>query len=96
MKNSAYSETPYRKDGPMTKVDIAKRATSIIVGFGTGKVVSSVIQNNTDPEKAIDKVAIAAASYVLGAMLADKTKAWTDEKIDELIAWWIKNVTEKF
>lgn len=78
----------------MTKTDIAKKAVRIVVGFGTAKIVSSIIQNNTDPETVTDQVAITGASVVVGMMAADATDAYTAAKIDELIAWWNANVTK--
>lgn len=77
----------------MTKTDFAKKAVSLIVGFGTAKVVKEIIKNNTAPEKATDKAAIIIAGYVLGAIAADASKVWTDDKIDALVDWWTKNIT---
>lgn len=79
----------------MTKTEIAKKATSFVVGFGTTKVVKQIIKNNVDVSKVTDKVAIEIAAYVLGMMLADATEKWTDTKIDKLVEWWTENVTAK-
>lgn len=70
----------------MTKTDLVKRLVSFVVGSATAAVVKEIIKNNTDPEKVTDKAAVIIASYVLGAIAADASKAWTDAKIDELIA----------
>jgi len=74
----------------MTKTEIAKALTSCVVGFATSTVVKEIVKNNTDPEKVADKAAVIIASYVLGAIAADASKKWTDSKIDELIAQWMK------
>lgn len=80
----------------MTKTEIAKKTIPVVVGFLTAATVKEMIKNSTDAEKLTDKVTITVAGYVLGAIAADAAKDWTDAKIDELIAWWTKNVTEKF
>jgi hypothetical protein len=67
------------------KIRIAKGVATFIVGAGTTKIVKSIIQNNTDPEKLVDRVEIAAASVVIGAMAADATRRYTDNMIDELV-----------
>lgn len=68
-----------------TKTDIAKQVVSIVVGIGTSKIVAGVIKNNTDPDKLTDKVAIAAASVVLGGIIAERTRVYTDAQIDKFI-----------
>jgi len=79
----------------MTKTELAKGAVAFIVGGTTATVVKQIIKNNTDPDTVGDKAAVVIASYVLGAIAADASKQWSDAQIDKLIAWWIKNVTEK-
>lgn len=79
----------------MNKTDIAKATVGFVIGAGTAKIVREIIKNNTTPDKVTDKAAVFIASYVLGAIAADASKEWTNAKIDALIAWWIKNVTEK-
>lgn len=79
----------------MTKTDIAKTIVGFVVGAGASKIVKGVIDKNVEPEKKTDKVAVAAASYVVGAMAADATKKYTDAKIDEIVEWWEKNVKSK-
>lgn len=80
----------------MTKTEVAKWAAALVVGGTTTKVVKEIIQNNTDPTTIADKSAVIVGSYVLGAIVADASKKWTDAKLDSLIIWWTKNITEKF
>jgi len=80
----------------MTKTDVVKRVVSGIVMFSTASVVKQVIKNSTSATTIPEKIAVIIAGYVLGAIAADASKVWTDDKIDELIAWWTQNVTEKF
>ena len=69
----------------MTKLQLVKTATSFIVGAGTTKIVSGIIQNNVSPANAADKVAIAGAAFVIGSMAADATRRYTDSAIDEVV-----------
>lgn len=75
----------------MTKTEITKGVVSFVVGSCTAKVVRDIILNNVSPaEKLTDKVAISIACYVIGAIVADRTKVWTDAQIDKLIEQWKK------
>lgn len=80
----------------MNKLDIAKLAVNFVVGAGVTKIVTGIIKNNTNPEKLTDVVAIYSGGAMLGAMVADKTKDYTSEKIDEVADWWTKNITPRF
>lgn len=76
----------------MTKIELAKLATNIIVGAGTSKIVADVIKTNTDPQNVKDIVTINASGLVLGMMAAEKTKEFTSAKIDEVAAWYKKTI----
>lgn len=75
----------------MNKIALAKNAVSLIVGTGTAKIVSSIISNNTNQENVVDKVTMTSASLVLGAMVADVTKRYTDAKIEQIAAFVNEN-----
>lgn len=79
----------------MNKIELAKKAASLIVGLGTTKIVNDIIENNTTTETVKDKVAVKAGSVVIGSMAADATSSYTDRKIDEAIDWWRKNITNR-
>lgn len=79
----------------MDKIAIAKNVTSFVVGAGTTRIVGSIIANNVSSETAIQKVAVGSASFVIGAMAADATKAYTSSKIDQAVAWYNDNFTGK-
>jgi hypothetical protein len=79
----------------MTKLEIAKRATSFIVGVGTTKIVQGIVENNTHPEKVTDQVSILAGSIVIGSMVSDMTRKYTDAKIEEIAAWYNANVKNR-
>lgn len=71
----------------MNALEITKTAASMIVGVGTSKIVHSIINNNVDPETAVDTVTIAAGSLVIGSMATDATKKYLDTKINDAVAW---------
>jgi hypothetical protein len=72
----------------MSKTLIAKRIVSFIVGAGAAKIISGIVTHNTDPENIYDSVTIVAGSMVMGAVLAEHCKQYTDKSIDEIIAIW--------
>lgn len=76
----------------MTKFDVAKKAVSLTVGFGTSAIIGSAIKNNTAPDNTADKVAMPVAAVALAWMISDVTKKFTDAKMDELYDWYLKNV----
>lgn len=75
----------------MNKIQFAKNVVTTVVGVGTAKIVSSIISNNTNQENVVDKVTMTSASLVLGAMVADVTKRYTDAKIDEIATFVNEN-----
>lgn len=79
----------------MDKLAITKKIISTIVGIGTTKIVSGIIENNVDTDTTFQKVTVASASTALGYAVSEYTSEFTDSKIDELAAWWNKNVTNR-
>jgi hypothetical protein len=76
----------------MTKLDIAKRAISFTVGFGTSAIIGSIIKNNSAPSNLPEKVAMPVAGVMLTMMVSDVTKKYTDAKVDEVVAWYNENI----
>ena len=76
----------------MNKLDLVKSATNIIVGAGTTSIVGSIIKNNSQPKNLADQVTTAAATIVIGSMVADATKKYTSTKIDEIADWYNENL----
>jgi len=72
----------------MTKTDVAKQIVTFVVNVGTSKIIHGIVSNNTNPERMTDHISIAVGSIVLGSMVADATRKFTDAKIDELITFW--------
>lgn len=76
----------------MTKFDVAKKALSFTVGFGTSAIVGSVIKNNAAPSNTADAVSMPVAGFVIALMVSNATQKYTDAKMDELRDWYLKNV----
>jgi hypothetical protein len=84
----------------MNKIAAVKLVTGLIVGSGTSKIVKTIIENNVDiriainntPLKVLEKVSVAAGTLVIGAMAADVSRRYTDNKIDEAVAWYDENI----
>lgn len=66
----------------MNKLDIVKTAASITVGAGVSKIVHQIIDNNVNPEKAIEKIYVAAGAMTIGMMAKDASKTYVNAKID--------------
>jgi hypothetical protein len=77
----------------MTPIDLTKSILNVLVGVGTAKIVKSIIENNTSTHTLIAKVTVTSAAVVIGLMASDATQAYSDQKIDEIVAWWRENVT---
>ena len=74
----------------MNRIEIAKQAVSIVVGLGTSKIIAGVIANNTNPENLLQKIEITSASVVLGGIIAEASRKYTDAKIEAIASWWTK------
>jgi hypothetical protein len=72
----------------MNKVQIAKTIANVIVGAGTYRLVNGIVENNMETETTTDKVLAQSTSLVIGAMASNVTRSYTDQKIDEIVAWW--------
>jgi uncharacterized membrane protein YcjF (UPF0283 family) len=76
----------------MDKLDLTKNVASFVVGTGTTKIVTGIIQNNIVADNLYSKVTVVGAGVVIGMMAADATKSYTNAKIDEAANWWRANV----
>lgn len=76
----------------MTKLEVAKKATSLVVGFGTSAIVAGFIRNNSAPSNAAEKVAMPVAAFVIGMMAVEVTKKYTDHQFDKAVAWYQENI----
>lgn len=71
-----------------SKLDVLKTAVRWIVLIGTGKIVTDIIQSNTEPEGMRDYVTYTAGGYALGGLVAVEAGKFTDQKIDDMAASW--------
>lgn len=78
----------------MTRTEFAKKATSAVVSFSVGRVISAIIHNNVPVQTVADKVAVETGSFVLGGMAATHASQYTDQMIDDVSNWWKTNVTK--
>jgi hypothetical protein len=76
----------------MDKLDIFKKATRTVVGLGITRVVSAVVKNNVPDGNFYNKVAIHVGIYVIGGMISEISKGFTDEKIDEVVTFYDNHV----
>lgn len=77
----------------INKTTVAKRIVGGIVGYGTFTIVRQAIRNNTETETIRDRVTVNSASLLAAYVAEEKSRAYTDAKIDEIVAWWEENVT---
>lgn len=76
----------------MTKTQLAKEAAKNVVGWSSSFAIASVIRNNATPQTKVQELEVVVASFVLGAMVAEKAQEYTDRQIDSAISWWNANV----
>lgn len=63
---------------------IVKNVVSMVVAIGTGKAISSIIENAVKTETVKDKVTNKVAAYTLGGMVGEQASKYTDAKIDAI------------
>lgn len=71
----------------MKKIEILKKAVSMIVSVGTAKIVKGIIESNVTTETITDKVTVAAASAAIGGAVGELTSEYTSNQIDEIVAF---------
>jgi hypothetical protein len=76
----------------MTKIQLTKKIVRFVVGNSVVFATASVVHNNVSTQKPLQKVEAIVAAAVLGHLVAEHTMDWTDEKIDQLVAWYQANV----
>jgi hypothetical protein len=71
----------------MKKLEILKKAVSVIVGIGTAKIIHEIIKNNVDTDSTYSKVTVTAASTAIGGAVSELTQQYTDRMIDQTAAF---------
>ncbi len=78
----------------MNNVQLAKTLTTAVVRLGTGSIVTAIVRNNTTPSNAFEKVSIPAGAFVLGGIVSDAAKQYTERVIDDVVTAWSKAKNE--
>lgn len=71
-----------------TKIKTTKFIARNIVATSVSFCVGAIIQQNVAVEKPADKAKLAIGSFAIGAMVADKSKEYVDNTVDELVSAW--------
>lgn len=79
----------------MKAIAITKKVVSTIVGIGTAKIVNDIVERNVDTDSVYQKVTVKSASVAIGYAVSETTSNYTDRKIDEAVALWIKIVNNR-
>jgi hypothetical protein len=74
------------------KIQIAKTVLSTAAGIGAAKVVAQVIANNTNPENVKDKIQIVVGAAVIGGIVRDAAKEYTDRTVDEVVTLYNEQI----
>lgn len=72
----------------MKKIEILKKAVSMIVSVGTAKIVKGIVESNVTVDTITDKVTVAAASFAIGGAVGELTSEYTSDMIDEIAAFY--------
>ena len=83
----AYNETPF-KENAVNKIEILKKTVKLVIGVGASTIVRQFIENNVEPEKTIDKVAVPVASLAIGGAVGRAAGEYTDAVIDDVVDAW--------
>lgn len=68
----------------MTKREMTKKIVGSVVGYGSGVIVYAIIRNNVPADIRIDrKISAAAASFVLGGLVAERAERYSNRIIDD-------------
>ena len=76
----------------MDKIELAKSAVKIVSGFGVSRIINSIVANNVATTTLPQKVCVFTATVVAGSLAAEALGDHSDQKIDEVVAWYHKNV----
>lgn len=70
------------------KTAVARVVVGTVVGFCVTAVVRQVIENNTEPETALESAQIRVGSIACGLMAADLSSQWTSTIINATVKEW--------
>ena len=70
-----------------TKLNVAKQATKLVVGYGTGIIVTGAIINQAMPKNTPQRIAVVIAGTVIAMAARETMGKYTDTKFDETVAY---------
>lgn len=79
----------------MTRIDLVKTATGLVVGSGISHIVAGVIKNTVVPKNIIDAGCIFAGRIGISMVLTDVTTKHINNKIDDAVTWLQQNVSDQ-
>lgn len=77
-----------------TKLNVAKQGVKLVVGYGTGIIVTGAIINQAMPKNTPQRIAVVVAGTVIAMAAREKMGQYTDAKFDETVAW-VKDALSK-
>lgn len=69
----------------MSKIQMLKIVTRILVGAGTTSVTNSIIRNNVEPTNLFQSISVGVAAVTIGSMASEATKEHASTQIDALV-----------
>lgn len=77
-------------------IKFAKMLATTIAGIGTTKIVASVVKANVPTKNLFGRLTVGAGAFVLGAIAADFSNQWIENRIDDAVNLWDKKIAPNF
>lgn len=74
----------FKKD----KLAIVQIAAELIAAIGVSKVISQIIENNTESDSAMDRLKVKVGSFVIGFMVVDFATTYVSRCVKGFASWW--------
>ena len=69
----------------MDAIEATKKALELVVALSVSHTVASVIRNTANPQDLLKKTEVVIGSYVIGALIAERAKDWTNAQVDIVV-----------
>lgn len=76
----------------MTKIDILKMGTGMVVRVSMNHIVTGVVSTNVPRKNIFERGLTVAGGMVLASILGEIAKNHVDQKIDSAVDWYNQNV----
>jgi hypothetical protein len=77
------------------KIAVTKNVTRFVVGASVSRCITALVSNNNAPENRVQQAQVVVGSMVVGAMVAERAKDWTDRQIDEAVDFYNEHVAPR-